>query len=294
MGCFKLSYSNQPQGLKVLSEKSEIDLEKSTRPHFFSVNYFPYGKVLREFQNGDQERYLTTQHERDKETDLDYRGARFYDNEVARFLSTDPLENQFPAWSTFHYVLGNPISFTDPTGEGPGDLFTTTDEAADDWGQTYAAKSISKNREYASTIYIVEKNGETFYTYTRAKKGSNWRANPSLNPKNAVADVHSHGAYDPEFDNTDGHISRAKKVDSNNEFSLDDREDNYSNKLDGYVTTPSGGLLFNDYIEGEDVFDYKDRHDSPRVVNYNQAFDPNDETRKKIIDTIMKLIDSIN
>lgn len=254
------------------------------------VDYFPYGKVLREYVGGVQERYLTTQHERDVETDLDYRGARYYCSDVARFLAKDPLEDQFPAWSTYHYVLGNPILLTDPTGEGPGDLFKTTDEAANDWGETYAAKSIRKNREYASTIYIVEKNGETFYTYTRAKKGNAYGVNAKKNPKGTtlVADIHSHGAYDPELDNTDGHIAEAKKVDSNNEFSSTDRATNYEDKIDGYVTTPNGSLLFNDYIEGESISDYLERHDYPKVVNTDQPSDPEDPSRKNTISPFKK------
>lgn len=83
------------------------------------VDYFPYGKVLREFVNGDQERYLTTRHERDQQTDLDYRGARYYDNEVGRFLSLDPLAADFPAWSAYNYVMGNPVAFVDPDGKAP-------------------------------------------------------------------------------------------------------------------------------------------------------------------------------
>jgi hypothetical protein len=41
----------------------------------YVADYFPYGKVLREYVNGQAERYLTTQHERDQETGLDYRGS---------------------------------------------------------------------------------------------------------------------------------------------------------------------------------------------------------------------------
>ncbi len=66
------------------------------------VDYFPYGKVLREFYNGQQERYLTTQHERDEATGLDYRGARYYDSDIARFLSLDPLAKKFPSWSAYN------------------------------------------------------------------------------------------------------------------------------------------------------------------------------------------------
>ncbi len=87
------------------------------------VDYYPYGKVVREFVEGEKERYLTTQHERDEETGLDYRGARYYDHEVARFLSTDPWQDKYPAWSTYNYCLGNPIKFIDPNGKGPTDWF---------------------------------------------------------------------------------------------------------------------------------------------------------------------------
>ena len=47
--------------------------------------YYPYGKVLREFNPATDARYLSTYHERDKETGFDYRGARFYDSDLGRF-----------------------------------------------------------------------------------------------------------------------------------------------------------------------------------------------------------------
>jgi RHS repeat-associated protein len=105
------------------------------------MDYYPYGKILREYRSGDEERYLTTQHERDIESGLDYRGARYYDSEVSRFLSIDPLASKFPAWSTYNYVMGNPIMFTDPTGREAEDNFklskdgniTLTEKTDDDF-----------------------------------------------------------------------------------------------------------------------------------------------------------------
>ena len=82
------------------------------------VDYFPYGKVLRHY-NVTDERYLTTQHERDQATGLDYRGARYYDGDVGRFLSLDPLAAKFPNWSDYNYTLSNPIKFVDPDGKAP-------------------------------------------------------------------------------------------------------------------------------------------------------------------------------
>jgi len=39
-------------------------------------------------------RYQSTGHERDRESGLDYRLARFYDSDAGRFLSVDPLGSE--------------------------------------------------------------------------------------------------------------------------------------------------------------------------------------------------------
>ncbi len=83
------------------------------------MDYLPYGKVLREYVPSGPEKFLTTGHERDVETGLDYRGARFYDADVARFLSLDPLAADFADVSAYNYVLGNPVSLVDPDGKAP-------------------------------------------------------------------------------------------------------------------------------------------------------------------------------
>ena len=86
----------------------------------YAADYFPYGKVLREYVNtstGDPEKFLTTQHERDKETGLDYRGARYYDSDIARFLSLDPMQIARLTLTPYNYVSGNPIKRIDPDGK---------------------------------------------------------------------------------------------------------------------------------------------------------------------------------
>ncbi|MCF8434178.1 MAG: RHS repeat-associated core domain-containing protein, partial [Crocinitomicaceae bacterium] len=102
----------------------------------YVADYYPYGKILREFVNGQKERFLTTQHERDAETGLDYRGARYYDSDVARFLSIDPWQDKYPAWSTYNYVMGNPIIFIDPTGKGPTDWVKNINTGEYIWDNT--------------------------------------------------------------------------------------------------------------------------------------------------------------
>jgi RHS repeat-associated protein len=77
----------------------------------------PYGKIVREYQNGGNiEKYLTTHHERDQETGLDYRGARYYDSDIGRFFSVDPLAHLREWVSPYNYVQNNPIMRIDPDG----------------------------------------------------------------------------------------------------------------------------------------------------------------------------------
>ncbi|MEZ4755489.1 MAG: RHS repeat-associated core domain-containing protein [Flavobacteriales bacterium] len=82
-----------------------------------AADYYPYGSILRQHINGAQEKYLTTHHERDLETGLDYRGARYYDSDVARFLSLDPLAGEYASLSPYNFVAANPVSFIDPDGK---------------------------------------------------------------------------------------------------------------------------------------------------------------------------------
>jgi RHS repeat-associated protein len=82
----------------------------------YAADYYPYGRILREF-NPKAEKYLSTHHERDTETGLDYRGARYYDADVARFLSLDPLAADYPTLSAYNYVAANPITYVDPDGK---------------------------------------------------------------------------------------------------------------------------------------------------------------------------------
>ncbi len=83
----------------------------------YAGDYYPYGKIIREFTEGEIERYLTTHHDRDQETGLDYRGARYYDSDIGRFLSIDPLARKYPSLSAYNYVAANPIIFVDTDGK---------------------------------------------------------------------------------------------------------------------------------------------------------------------------------
>ncbi|OPX99526.1 MAG: hypothetical protein A4E59_00257 [Syntrophorhabdus sp. PtaB.Bin027] len=62
-------------------------------------------------------RYDFTGQERDRGTGLLYFGARYYDPIVGRWLSVDRYMDKYLSWSPYHYVLNDPVRFTDITGD---------------------------------------------------------------------------------------------------------------------------------------------------------------------------------
>jgi RHS repeat-associated protein len=76
------------------------------------VDYRPFGSILREYlPEVVPEKFLTTHHERDVQTGLDYRGsAFFFDSDLGRFLSVDPLAEKYASISPYAYVANNPIN----------------------------------------------------------------------------------------------------------------------------------------------------------------------------------------
>ena len=81
-------------------------------------DYYSFGGILRSYETGGLigERYKFTGKERDTETNYDYFGARYYDSELGRFLTTDPHSDSYPNLSPYVYCGNNPLGYIDPTG----------------------------------------------------------------------------------------------------------------------------------------------------------------------------------
>ena len=79
-----------------------------------SYDYFPFGLASR--TSGGSTIYKFTEKELDNETDFYYFGARYYDAEVGRFTSVDPLAEKYPSLSPYNYVANNPLRNYDPDG----------------------------------------------------------------------------------------------------------------------------------------------------------------------------------
>lgn len=106
--------------------------------------------------------YKFTGKERDNESNYDYFGARYYDNRIGRWGTTDPLLNKYPSITPYLYAQGNPLILCDPTGLWVADfnstnnsitvtaekgdnlemLYTQMGISADDFGKTYNINNI--------------------------------------------------------------------------------------------------------------------------------------------------------
>ncbi len=77
------------------------------------IQYKPFGEPI-----GGEERFLYTGKERDS-TGLYYYGARYYDPEIGRFITRDPLAGKkvIPqSLNRYVYCFNNPLKFHDPSG----------------------------------------------------------------------------------------------------------------------------------------------------------------------------------
>jgi RHS repeat-associated protein len=80
-----------------------------------AISYHPFGEPT--IEEGS-EHYLFTGKEKDA-TGLYYYGARYYDAELGRFITRDPLNGisaNPQSLNRYTYCLNNPLKYTDPTG----------------------------------------------------------------------------------------------------------------------------------------------------------------------------------
>jgi RHS repeat-associated protein len=83
-------------------------------------DYYPWGGEL-QFVNNDSNHYKFTGKERDSETGLDYFGARYYSNGLARWVTPDaPFADQHAgnpqSWNLYMYSASRPTSLIDTDG----------------------------------------------------------------------------------------------------------------------------------------------------------------------------------
>lgn len=89
-------------------------------------DYHPFGNTRT--ATGAVSDYQFSGKERD-ETGLYYFGKRYYDPNIVRWLSVDPMADKYPSLSPYVYCAGNPLRYVDPSGE----MVSSTDSS--NWAQ---------------------------------------------------------------------------------------------------------------------------------------------------------------
>lgn len=80
------------------------------------LDYSSFGQILNQTNPIDGSRLTFTGREYDAETGLYYYRARYYDPDLGRFISQDPLGFAGQDANLYRYVSNNPINATDPSG----------------------------------------------------------------------------------------------------------------------------------------------------------------------------------
>lgn len=81
----------------------------------FSADYYPFGKTARESgSNSPKEKFNGKQ--LDDESALYNYGMRYYNADIARFITVDPLTKSFPELTPYQYASNNPVSNIDLDG----------------------------------------------------------------------------------------------------------------------------------------------------------------------------------
>ena len=126
------------------------------------VEYIAFGEVLfEEHSSSFSSPYLFNGKELDRETNLSYYGARYYDAKTSLWLNVDPLAEKMPSYGAYVFSFNNPIRFVDPDGRLAGDFY-------DENGNHIGNDGVKDNKVYITDQKTIDSN-------TKDKK-TNWSA----------------------------------------------------------------------------------------------------------------------
>lgn len=89
-----------------------------------------------------------------KEVDLSDPDAQPIGDTHGRWMSPDPLSEEFPSWSPYNYAMNNPINNIDPTGLAP-------ESVKDDYklNKNGQIELIKRTNDSSDTLFATDKNG---------------------------------------------------------------------------------------------------------------------------------------
>jgi len=194
--------------------------------------------------------------ELDSETGIYGYRMRYYDQNVGRFLSEDPIGFKGSGTNFYAYVYNNPINLVDPLGLAPGDKYPSAKCAGWNAENDYDPVSRRRNLEYGGFIY---QNPDNTFSYTDPSANNNagigtadsipncWNIQIPAGTRRAGW-YHTHAAFDPAMNGpgnpAPGQPGYNWHHDGNEVFSPDDKDisDVDLNGLPGALGTPRGTI----------------------------------------------------
>jgi RHS repeat-associated protein len=161
----------------------------------YSEAYGPYGDVQKTWTKNYDPKQKFSGKEREGYSELDYFGARYFDNNSYRFISVDPIINKEEAlsnpqlWNLYAYCRNNPITHFDPDGRDVILLYQTSigpERSAipmphtailigsDENGWKYFSKS-GKNQLISGMDDNVKKEFDNLNEFTKSELGEKYQ-----------------------------------------------------------------------------------------------------------------------
>mgnify|MGYP002735522834 CR=1 FL=1 len=149
---------------------------------------------------GDPYKYKYQGQERQDDFGLNWDSLKWrnYDYAIGRFMTIDPLTEEYHTWSPYVFNSNRVIDARELEGLEPHSVHKTLDEAATNFAEQYNGISIRSGREAGALLYsTISSNGNTIYSYTTPYLGTAGFVNPNdaeAIPENTVqvGDIHTH------------------------------------------------------------------------------------------------------
>jgi RHS repeat-associated protein len=91
---------------------------------------------------------------------------RNYDYAIGRFMSIDPLTEEYHTWSPYVFSGNRVIDARELEGLEPHSVHKSLEDAGENFGNQYNGLSIRSNGEIGTKFYKGKMNDETYYSYT--------------------------------------------------------------------------------------------------------------------------------